>query len=83
MKKRPADDNILVIGAGAGGLSAGILLLLLGYRVTVVEKNRVSGGLMRSYVRHGIDCPVGVHYVGALGADERWENVSCFGHFRK
>ncbi|MBP9011904.1 MAG: FAD-dependent monooxygenase, partial [Syntrophaceae bacterium] len=40
MKKRPADDNILVIGAGAGGLSAGILLLLLGYRVTVVEKNR-------------------------------------------
>ena len=70
MKKRPADDNILVIGAGAGGLSAGILLLLLGYRVTVVEKNRVSGGLMRSYVRHGIDCPVGVHYVGALGADE-------------
>jgi phytoene dehydrogenase-like protein len=70
MKNRLSGDNVIVIGAGAGGLSAGILLTLLGYRVTIVEKNRVPGGLMRSYVRHGFDCPVGVHYVGALGGDE-------------
>jgi phytoene dehydrogenase-like protein len=38
--------------------------------VTVVEKNPLPGGLMRSYRRGGIDCPVGVHYVGALGAKE-------------
>lgn len=25
---------------------------------------------MRSYRRGGIDCPVGIHYVGALGAEE-------------
>jgi len=62
--------NIVVIGAGIGGLSAGILLTLLGYRVTIVEKNREPGGLMRSYSRRGIDCPVGVHYVGALDASE-------------
>ncbi len=62
--------NIVVIGAGVGGLSAGILLLLLGYHVTIVEKNREPGGLMRSYSRRGIDCPVGVHYVGALGPAE-------------
>ena len=70
MKNRIEGDNILIIGAGVGGLSAGILLLLLGYRVTIVEKNHLPGGLMRSYVRRGIDCPVGVHYVGALGDDE-------------
>lgn len=59
--------NIVVIGAGVGGLSTGILLCLLGYRVTIVERNGVPGGVMRSYSRRGIDCPVGVHYVGALG----------------
>ncbi len=63
-------NNIVVIGAGVGGLSAGILLALLGYRVTVVEKNAEPGGLMRSYKRRGFDCPVGVHYVGALGDSE-------------
>jgi all-trans-retinol 13,14-reductase len=62
--------NIVVIGAGVGGLSAGILLALLGYHVTIVEKNREPGGLMRSYSRRGIDCPVGVHYVGAAAANE-------------
>jgi all-trans-retinol 13,14-reductase len=35
-----------------------------------VEINPLPGGLMRSYRRSGIDCPVGVHYVGALGKDE-------------
>ncbi|MRR16113.1 MAG: NAD(P)/FAD-dependent oxidoreductase [Deltaproteobacteria bacterium] len=62
--------NIIVIGSGVGGLSAGILLALLEYHVTVVEKNREPGGLMRSYTRRGIDCPVGVHYVGGLDPSE-------------
>lgn len=66
MKNIIEGNNIVVIGAGVGGLSMGILLARLGYRVTLVEKNREPGGLMRSYVRRGIDCPVGVHYVGAL-----------------
>jgi phytoene dehydrogenase-like protein len=62
--------NIVIIGSGIGGLSAGILLSLLNFKVTVVEKNPLPGGLMRSYRRAGIDCPVGVHYVGALGEKE-------------
>lgn len=70
MRNPVEGKNIVVIGSGVGGLSTAILLKLLGYRVTVVEKNREPGGLMRSYRRLGIDCPVGVHYVGALGASE-------------
>ena len=62
--------DIVIIGSGVGGLSAGIILSLLNYSVTIVEKNPQPGGLMRSYRRGGIDCPVGVHYVGALGAQE-------------
>jgi phytoene dehydrogenase-like protein len=70
MKNPVEGKNIVIIGSGIGGLSAGILLSLLNFQVTIVEKNPLPGGLMRSYRRSGIDCPVGVHYVGALGPDE-------------
>jgi len=70
MKNPVKGNNIIVIGSGIGGLSAGILLSLLGFRVTIVEKNPLPGGLMRSYCRSGFDCSVGVHYVGALGEKE-------------
>jgi all-trans-retinol 13,14-reductase len=69
--RNPAEGkNVIIIGSGVGGLSTGIILSLLNYSVTIVEKNPLSGGLLRSYRRGGIDCPVGVHYVGALGAKE-------------
>ncbi|MEE9913383.1 MAG: NAD(P)/FAD-dependent oxidoreductase [Deltaproteobacteria bacterium] len=70
MRNPVTGENIVIIGSGVGGLSTGILLALLNFRVTVVEKNHEPGGLMRSYTRRGIDCPVGVHYVGALDQSE-------------
>jgi all-trans-retinol 13,14-reductase len=70
MKNPVEGKNIVIIGSGIGGLSTGILLSLLNFQVTIVEKNPLPGGLMRSYRRSGIDCPVGVHYVGALGQNE-------------
>ena len=63
----PASGEVVIIGSGIGGLSTGILLLTCGYRVTVVERAPLAGGLMRSYRRGGIECPTGVHYLGALG----------------
>jgi len=59
-------EHILIIGSGIGGLTAGILLLQLGFQVTIVERNPHPGGLMRSYRLSGMDCPTGVHYMGAL-----------------
>lgn len=38
--------NILVLGAGIGGLSAAIHLAVKGHRVTVLEKNPIVGGKM-------------------------------------
>lgn len=70
MRNPVEGKNVVIIGSGIGGLSAGIVLSLLNFRVTVVEKNHLPGGLMRSYRRSGFDCPVGVHYVGALGDKE-------------
>lgn len=58
--------DVLIIGSGIGGLSTAIILARLGFEVTVLEKNSQPGGLMRSYTRDGIECPVGVHYLGSL-----------------
>jgi phytoene dehydrogenase-like protein len=59
-------EKVLIIGSGMGGLSMGIILSKLGFDVTVVEKNRQPGGMLRSYVRRGVHCNVGLHYLGAL-----------------
>lgn len=66
MKTAPLPTDVLVIGSGIGGLSTAIILAKLGCRVRVVEKNDQPGGLLRSYRRDGIDCSVGVHYLGSL-----------------
>lgn len=62
--------QVLIIGSGVGGLSTGIILQKLGYHVTIVEKNRQPGGLMRGYLRDGITCETGVHYLGSLADGE-------------
>ena len=62
--------NVVVIGAGFGGLSTAILLARLGFQVTLVEGEPKPGGCLRSYTREGVDCPVGVHYVGAAAPGE-------------
>jgi all-trans-retinol 13,14-reductase len=60
------NEKALIIGSGIGGLSMAIILSKLGFAVTVIEKNRQPGGMLRSYVRRGIHCNVGLHYLGAL-----------------
>lgn len=62
------DSEVIIIGAGLGGLTSAILLGLLGIKTILIERNPHPGGLLRSYTRQGVDCPVGVHYFGP--ADE-------------
>ncbi len=76
-------EKVLVIGSGIGGLSTGIILAKLGFEVTVIEKNRQPGGMMRSYARRGVQCNVGLHYLGAL--DQGPDSAPLFrfsGHYR-
>lgn len=61
-----SSNKALIIGSGVGGLSTAIILAKLGFQVHVIEKNYLPGGLMRSYTRDGIECSVGVHYLGSL-----------------
>lgn len=66
-KNSSSSKDVLVIGSGIGGLTTSIILAKLGYHVTVLEKNRHPGGMTRSYKRNGIECSIGVHYLGSLG----------------
>jgi phytoene dehydrogenase-like protein len=63
---KPESEKVVIIGSGIGGLSTAIILAGLGFDVTVLEKNRQPGGLLRSYTRDGIECAIGVHYLGSL-----------------
>lgn len=67
--------DAIIIGSGIGGLTAAIILAKLGYGVTIVEKNRQPGGLMRSYTRNGIECPVGVHYIGSMDKGQPLQRI--------
>ena len=45
--------NIIVIGAGIGGLSVGAFLAGRGYTVTIFEKNYIYGGYCQGFERKG------------------------------
>lgn len=58
--------DIVIIGAGMGGLVCGAVLLREGYSVCIIEKNKQIGGCLQSYARDKVVFDAGVHYVGSL-----------------
>ena len=64
-------DNISIIGAGLGGLTAGALLAKDGYKVTVLEQHNIVGGCATTFKRKGgFTCEVGLHEMDGLYTDE-------------
>lgn len=63
------DPDVIVIGSGAGGLSAAVALARAGKRVQVFEQHYLPGGWCHSFPLGGFHFSPGVHYIGAL--DER------------
>ncbi len=64
------DTDVIIIGSGLGGLTSAILLGEQGLKATIIERNPLPGGLLRSYTRQGVDCTVGLHYFGPAGEGE-------------
>ena len=79
-------ERIVIIGAGIGGLTTGLLLSRLGFDVTVVDKNKTPGGLIRGFTRSGIYCPVGNHFFGGAAPGETlhtlWSALGVFDRIR-
>jgi phytoene desaturase len=93
----PSGDryDVVVIGAGLGGLSAGACLARAGRRVLVIERQDGPGGNARAFRRDPYTFDPAIHvtaqgfniafldfYLGALGIGERVELLhahECFG----
>ena len=58
--------EILIIGAGLGGLFCGALLSKEGHKVTVLEKNGRIGGGLQTFFRGGEMYETGMHVVGGF-----------------
>lgn len=58
--------DVIVIGAGLGGLSCAARLSALGYRTAVFESHSLAGGYATEFTRKGYTFDVSLHGVGGL-----------------
>nr|AUN35606.1 neurosporene or lycopene producing phytoene desaturase [uncultured bacterium] len=56
----------IIIGSGAGGLSAALSLARAGQKVVVIEQHYVPGGWCHSFYLKGQRFSPGVHYIGKM-----------------
>lgn len=56
------DFDVIVIGAGPGGLTAAAYLSLAGRRVLVLDARDDVGGHMSAFTRSGYEFDIGLHY---------------------
>jgi all-trans-retinol 13,14-reductase len=59
--------DVVVVGSGITGLTAGALLAKQGKRVAILEKQKHFGGTIRQFRRNRVAYDVGFHYTGCLG----------------
>ncbi len=61
------DYDVIIVGAGIGGLSCGALLARRGLRVLVIEQHHKVGGYCTSFQRKGFVFDGGVEAISGLG----------------
>lgn len=61
--------DVIIIGAGIGGLSAGLHLADRGYKTLILESHITPGGLCTSYERRGFTFDTCIHYLVGCGED--------------
>lgn len=85
------DYDVVIVGAGHGGLGAGAVLAEQGYRVLILEQHNIPGGCSSSFVRGRFEFETGVHYLpygegdnktpynkfwgDRMGVSEKWGRV--------
>jgi phytoene dehydrogenase-like protein len=67
--------DTIIIGSGAGGLSAALCLSRAGQKVAVIEQHYVPGGWCHSFYIDGHRFSPGVHYIGGMDKGESTCNL--------
>lgn len=62
----PQDSDVIVIGAGLGGLMCAAILAARGRKVTVLEAHSQPGGYAHAFNRRGFRFDVSLHHIGGL-----------------
>lgn len=64
--------DVVIIGAGMGGLTCGCYLAKAGLKVLIVEQHNKPGGYCTSFERNGFRFDAGVHFLSGL--KKSWTN---------
>ncbi|MDO8636302.1 MAG: FAD-dependent oxidoreductase, partial [Dehalococcoidia bacterium] len=71
--------DVIVIGAGIGGLSTGLHLLDKGYKTLILEAHTLPGGLCTSFERKGYTIDTSIHWlVGCTEGGMVWHTLNRF-----
>ncbi len=70
-----SEFDTIIIGSGAGGLSAALCLSRAGQKVAVIEQHYVPGGWCHSFYIDGHRYSPGVHYIGGMDKGESTCNL--------
>ena len=63
--------DVIVVGAGLGGLSAATMLARHGLGVLLIERHNVPGGYATSFVRGRFEFEVALHELSGIGTPEK------------
>ena len=78
-------EEIIIVGAGISGLSAGCYAQMNGYKTAIYEMNKIPGGLCTAWQRKGFTFDISMHMLtGSVSGPyhKMWEELGVAGKFK-